>query len=54
MPGSHRYLLITFDVYTALFDVEGSLTPLVRQALGASADRSALSAPGETSNWSTP
>lgn len=27
-------MLITFDVYTALFDIEGSLTPLVREMLG--------------------
>ena len=26
-------MLITFDVYTALFDIEGSLTPLVRDLL---------------------
>ena len=28
-----RYTLITFDVYTALFDIETSLTPLVRDTL---------------------
>jgi 2-haloacid dehalogenase len=38
MTGTRRYDLLTFDVYTALFDVEGSLTPVVRDALGASAD----------------
>ena len=27
-------MLVTFDVYTALFDIEGSLTPLVREMLG--------------------
>ncbi|MCC7415920.1 MAG: haloacid dehalogenase type II [Acidobacteria bacterium] len=26
--------LVTFDVYTALFDIEGSLTPWVREAVG--------------------
>jgi 2-haloacid dehalogenase len=31
MPGSHRYQLITFDVYTALFDIEGSLVPVVQE-----------------------
>lgn len=33
MPGNHRYSLITFDVYTALFDIEGSLTPLVAKMI---------------------
>ncbi len=33
MPGSHHYQLITFDVYTALFDIEGSLAPLCREFL---------------------
>jgi hypothetical protein len=28
---SHRLHLITFDVYTALFDEEGSLVPLSSQ-----------------------
>lgn len=28
-----RYALITFDVYTALFDIESSLTPLVSEIL---------------------
>jgi 2-haloacid dehalogenase len=31
---AQRYKLITFDVYTALFDIETTLTPLVRAALG--------------------
>src|SRR5687767_6061664 len=34
MPERHRYQLITFDVYTALFDIEGSLTSLIGAALG--------------------
>jgi 2-haloacid dehalogenase len=38
MPGSSQYKLITFDVYTALFDVEGSLGPLVHQVLDPQAD----------------
>jgi 2-haloacid dehalogenase len=33
MSGSHRYQLITFDVYTALFDIEGSLVPVIQQLL---------------------
>lgn len=33
-----RPSLLTFDVYTALFDVEGSLTPVVQQALPAQED----------------
>ena len=33
MSGSHRYQLITFDVYTALFDIEGSLVPVIRPFL---------------------
>jgi 2-haloacid dehalogenase len=28
-----KYQLLTFDVYTALFDIEGSLTPLVNEVL---------------------
>ena len=31
----HPWELLTFDVYTALFDVEGSLAPVLSQALGA-------------------
>jgi 2-haloacid dehalogenase len=38
MPGTSRYRLITFDVYTALFDIEGSLLPLVGQVLDPHAD----------------
>ena len=38
MPGSNQYRLVTFDVYTALFDVESSLTPLVRHAVANQAD----------------
>jgi 2-haloacid dehalogenase len=38
MPGTYRYRLITFDVYTALFDIEGSLVPLVGQVLDPHAD----------------
>jgi 2-haloacid dehalogenase len=33
-----RFQLVTFDVYTALFDIEGSLTPHVAAALGRDAD----------------
>ena len=33
-----RYQLITFDVYSALFDIEGSLAPLVATALGREGD----------------
>ena len=33
-----RFRLVTFDVYTALFDVEGSLVPVVRQALPTAVD----------------
>jgi 2-haloacid dehalogenase len=33
LPTHHPYQLITFDVYTALFDVESSLIPIVQQAL---------------------
>jgi 2-haloacid dehalogenase len=32
-PARPRYQLLSFDVYTALADVEGSLVPTVRQAL---------------------
>lgn len=35
-------MLITFDVYTALFDVEGSLAPLVREAFGDGLDSPAF------------
>ena len=34
MPEARRYRLVTFDVYTALFDIEASLTPAVATALG--------------------
>jgi 2-haloacid dehalogenase len=30
---NNRYSLITFDVYTALFDIESSLTPLISEIL---------------------
>ena len=33
MPPRKSYPLITFDVYTALFDIESSLTPVVSQFL---------------------
>jgi len=33
MPPRKSYQLITFDVYTALFDIESSLTPVVSQFL---------------------
>ena len=33
MPDSHPDQLITFDVYTALFDIESSLVPIVRRLL---------------------
>ena len=33
MSDSHHYRLITFDVYTALFDIEGSLVPVIRPLL---------------------
>ena len=42
MPTHNRYRLITFDVYTALFDVEGSLTPIVRDVVGPYIDALAL------------
>jgi 2-haloacid dehalogenase len=32
-PAAPRYQLLTFDVYTALADVEGSLTPTLRERL---------------------
>jgi 2-haloacid dehalogenase len=38
MPDQKRYRLITFDVYTALFDIESSLTPVVSAALGSDVD----------------
>jgi 2-haloacid dehalogenase len=31
MPDAHKFQLITFDVYTALFDIEGSLVPVIQQ-----------------------
>ena len=33
MSGSPHYQLITFDVYTALFDIESSLVPVVQKLL---------------------
>jgi len=39
---ANSYQLITFDVYTALFDIETSLAPVVRDALGDSVDVSGL------------
>jgi 2-haloacid dehalogenase len=33
MAHNARYHLVTFDVYTALFDIENSLTPSVSQVL---------------------
>lgn len=38
MPDSHQFQLITFDVYTALFDIEGSLVPVVNQLLNEHVD----------------
>ena len=38
MSPGQRYKLVTFDVYTALFDIEASLTPPVTAALGSDAD----------------
>ena len=39
MPRSNnQYRLVTFDVYTALFDVESSLTPVVRHAVADQTD----------------
>ena len=35
MPATPHCQLLTFDVYTALADVEGSLTPVLRQKLPA-------------------
>lgn len=37
-----RYRLITLDVYTALFDIEGSLGPIVANTVGAAVDAWAL------------
>jgi 2-haloacid dehalogenase len=37
-----RFALITFDVYTALFDAEGSLAPRLEAALGVGADGRAV------------
>lgn len=42
MPGSHRYQLITFDVYTALFDIEGSLVPVIQKLLKEPVDATEL------------
>ncbi|HKY53235.1 MAG TPA: haloacid dehalogenase type II [Anaerolineales bacterium] len=42
MPVSHRYQLITLDVYTALFDIEGSLVPVVQQLLKEQVDATEL------------
>ena len=33
MPDSQQFRLVTFDVYTALFDIEGSLMPVIQQLL---------------------
>ena len=33
MTQNVRYQLVTFDVYTALFDIENSLAPSVSQVL---------------------
>jgi len=38
MPEKKLYQLITFDVYTALFDIETSLLPAVNEMFGASID----------------
>src|SRR5712671_5544873 len=38
MPHANRYAILTFDVYTALFDVESSLAPLMRHAVAGHAD----------------
>ena len=38
MPTSPLYQLITFDVYTALFDIEASLVPVIGQFLGTRVD----------------
>lgn len=38
LPTRHPYQLITFDVYTALFDVEGSLAPIAQQVLASNPD----------------
>jgi 2-haloacid dehalogenase len=37
-----RFKFITFDVYTALFDIQGSLTPEVARALGPGSDAATL------------
>jgi 2-haloacid dehalogenase len=42
MPSSHRYQLITFDVYTALFDIEGSLVPVIQKLLKEPVDATEL------------
>ena len=34
MGQANRYVLITLDVYSALFDFAGSLAPVVHDALG--------------------
>lgn len=39
---SRSWQLVTFDVYTALFDVEGSLVPVVNRTLGAQFEALAL------------
>lgn len=38
MPDSNPYQLITFDVYTALFDIEGSLIPVAQALLDEEVD----------------
>ena len=38
MADSNLYQLITFDVYTALFDIEGTLVPVIRRLISAQSD----------------
>ena len=38
MTQTHRYQLVTFDVYTALFDIESSLKGIVSETFGMSFD----------------
>lgn len=35
---NRQYRLITFDIYSALFDIESSLLPLLENALGSDID----------------
>ena len=51
---SHSLQLITFDVYTALFDVEGSLVPIINQTFGAPLEALALVRTWRSKQWSTP